>query len=60
MFYEQRFSNDGPSTARPEQADNRYDEVYEKYGEITHHCIIVTDAPDLTRLGNLSRLCEEQ
>jgi len=23
-------------TARPEQAGNRYDEVYEKYAEITH------------------------
>jgi len=37
MFYEQRFSDDGSSTARPEQACNRYDKVYEKYGEITHY-----------------------
>ncbi len=59
MFDEQRFSNDGPSTARPEHAGNRYDEVYEKYGKITHHCIIVIAAPHLTRIGNLSHLCEE-
>jgi hypothetical protein len=37
MFYEQRFSNDRPSTARSEQAGDRYEKVDEKYGEITHH-----------------------
>ena len=37
MFHKQRFSDDGSSTARPEQAGNRYDKVYEKYGEITYH-----------------------
>ncbi len=37
MFYEQRLSNDGPSTARSEQAGDRYEKVDEKYGEITHH-----------------------
>jgi hypothetical protein len=37
MSYEQRFSNDGSSTTRPEQAGNRYDKVNEKYGEITYH-----------------------
>ena len=37
MFYEQRFSNDRPSTARSEQAGYGYDKVDEKYGEMTHH-----------------------
>jgi hypothetical protein len=37
MFYEQRFCNDGPSTARSEQASDRYDQVDEKYGEMAHH-----------------------
>ncbi len=37
MFYKQRFSNDGPSTARAKQAGDRYDKMYEKYGEITHY-----------------------
>lgn len=36
-FHEQRFGDDGSSTTRPEQAFNRYDKVYEKYGEITYH-----------------------
>ncbi len=37
MFYEQRFGDDGTSTTRSEQAGNRYDKMYEKYGEITHY-----------------------
>jgi len=37
MLDEQRFGDAGTSTARSEQAGNRYDKVYEKYGEITHH-----------------------
>jgi hypothetical protein len=45
MFYEQRFGDDGTNTIRFKQAGNRYDKMYEKYGEITHHLIIVTDAP---------------
>ena len=36
MLNEQRFGDDGTSTARSEQAGNRYDKVYEKYCEITH------------------------
>ena len=27
MYYQQRFGDDGLSTARPEQAGNRYDKV---------------------------------
>ncbi len=37
MFYEQRFGDHGSSTARPEQAGDRYEKVDEKYAEITHH-----------------------
>jgi len=32
MFHEQRFGDDGSGTARPEQAGNRYDKVYQKNG----------------------------
>jgi len=37
MFYQQRLSNDGASTAWPKQAGHCYDKMYEKYGEITHY-----------------------
>jgi hypothetical protein len=37
MFYEQRFGDHGSSTARSEQAGDRYEKVDEKYAEITHH-----------------------
>ena len=59
MFYEQRLSNDGPSSARSEQAGDRYEKMDQKYGEITYHGLIVTKASYMTRLGNLSDLCEE-
>jgi flagellar biosynthesis GTPase FlhF len=59
MFYEQRFRNHGSSTARSEQAGDRYDQVDEKYSEITYHGLIVTKASQMTRLGNLSDLCQE-
>jgi hypothetical protein len=59
MFYEQRFGDDGSSTTRSEQAGNRYDKVYEKNGEMTYHRFIVTKTLQLTRLGNLTNLCQE-
>ena len=59
MFHEQRFGGDGSNTARPRQAGNRYDKVYEKNGEVTYHRIIVTKSKDMTRLGNLPHLCGE-
>ena len=59
VFYEQRFSNDGPSTAKSGQAGDRYEKVDQMYGEITYHGLIVTKASHITRLGNLSDLCEE-
>ncbi len=37
MLDEQRLSDDGPNTARSEQACDRYEKADEKYGEITHH-----------------------
>jgi hypothetical protein len=37
VFHQQRFSNDGPSATRSEQASDCYDEVYEKKGEFTYH-----------------------
>jgi hypothetical protein len=59
VFYEQRFGNDGTSATRSKQAGNRYAKVYEKNGEVTYHRIIVAKSKDMTRLGNLSHLCEE-
>jgi len=57
VFYEQRFGDHSTSATRPKQAGNRYDKVYEKKGEVTYHRIIVTKSKDMTRLGNLSRVC---
>jgi hypothetical protein len=59
VFYKQRFSDNGPSATRSKQAGKRYDKVYEKNGEVTYHRIIVAKSKDMTRLGNLSHLCEE-
>ena len=59
MFYEQRFGEDGSSTTRSEQAANRYDKVYEKNGEMSYHRFIVTKTLQLTRIGNLTILCQE-
>jgi hypothetical protein len=50
MFYEQRFSNYGPSTARSEQVGDRYEKVDEKYSENTHHRIIITKTSCMTKL----------
>lgn len=36
MYCQQRFGDDGSSASRSEQADNHYDKMYEKYGEIPH------------------------
>ncbi len=37
VFYEQRFSNHGPSATRSEQPSNTYNNVYENHGEIPYH-----------------------
>lgn len=36
MLDQQRFGDDGPSTARSEQAGDGYEKVDENYDEITH------------------------
>ncbi len=33
MFYEQRFRNDGPSTAKSEQMGDRHEKVDERYSD---------------------------
>ena len=43
---------DCPCPAKPKQAADCYDKMDEKYGEITHHRIIVINASHLTRPGN--------
>ena len=59
MLDEQRFGDDGSSTARSEQLGDRYEKMDEKYAEITHHRSIVTKASHMTTLGNPSNFCEE-
>jgi len=59
VHYQQRFGDDGSRTTRAEQACNRYDKVYEKHGDLTYDQIIVTESKEMTRLGNLSHLCDK-
>jgi hypothetical protein len=37
VFYEQRFSNHGPSATRSQQPGNRYNKVYGKKDKVTYH-----------------------